>query len=79
MTDGTGALFNANPDSSMNAAGNLLKQEDYDYGRAGASNMRLNSNTKIIDTMGTKIKDTVILVCLGDSRGFVHMNHLILK
>ena len=35
--------------------------------------------TKIIDTMGTKIKDTVVLVCLGDSRGFVHMNHLILK
>ena len=34
---------------------------------------------KIVDTMGAKIKDTVVLVCLGDSRGFVHMNHLILK
>ena len=37
------------------------------------------NHTKIVDTMGTKIKDTVVLVCLGDSRGFVHMNHLILK
>ena len=25
------------------------------------------------------IKDTVVLVSLGDSRGFVHMNHLIVK
>ena len=38
-----------------------------------------NNITKIVDTMGSKIKDTVALVCLGDSRGFVHMNHLILK
>lgn len=38
-----------------------------------------NGIIKIVDTMGTKIKDTVVLVCLGDSRGFVHMNHLILK
>ncbi len=45
----------------------------------GGSHIRLNSNTRAIDTMGTKIKDTVVLVCLGDSRGFVHMNHLILK
>ena len=35
--------------------------------------------TKLVDTMGTKIRDTVALVVLGDSRGFVHMNHLILK
>ena len=39
----------------------------------------IQTNTKLIDTIGTKIKDTVALVCLGDSRGFVHMNHLILK
>ena len=44
-----------------------------------ASGDKLANNTKIVDTMGTKIKDTVVLVCLGDSRGFVHMNHLILK
>lgn len=41
--------------------------------------LQKNNITKIIDTMGSKIKDTVALVCLGDSRGFVHMNHLILK
>mmetsp|Transcript_34074 Transcript_34074/g.25145 ORF Transcript_34074/g.25145 Transcript_34074/m.25145 type:complete len:84 (+) Transcript_34074:678-929(+) len=39
----------------------------------------MSSPTKIIDTMGVKIKDTVALVNLGDSRGFIHMNHLILK
>lgn len=39
----------------------------------------ISAPTKVIDTIGTKIKDTVALVCLGDSRGFVHMNHLILK
>ena len=44
------------------------------------SNQRLNSKaTTFVDTMGTKTSDTVVLVCLGDSRGFVHMNHLILK
>lgn len=42
-------------------------------------NMTHNTTTKMVDTMGSKIKDTVALVCLGDSRGFVHMNHLILK
>jgi hypothetical protein len=39
----------------------------------------MSAPTKIIDTIGSKIRDTVALVCLGDSRGFVHMNHLILK
>ena len=38
-----------------------------------------NQGTKMMDTMGIKITDTVALVCLGDSRGYVHMNHLILK
>lgn len=38
-----------------------------------------NTQTRMVDTMGQKIKDTVVLVCLGDSRGFVHMNHLIIK
>jgi len=45
----------------------------------GLSGMSHYNPTKIVDTMGTKIKDTVVLVILGDSRGFVHMNHLILK
>ena len=48
-------------------------------GGGGGSNSNVYSSTKIVDTMGTRIKDTVVLVCLGDSRGFVHMNHLILK
>lgn len=49
-------------------------------GREGGASAFSNYNgTKIVDTMGTRIKDTVVLVCLGDSRGFVHMNHLILK
>jgi hypothetical protein len=39
----------------------------------------IQTNTKLVDTIGSKIKDTVALVCLGDSRGFVHMNHLYLK
>jgi hypothetical protein len=50
-----------------------------DLGGGGGSGLGNYNATKIVDTMGTKIKDTVVLVSLGDSRGFVHMNHLILK
>lgn len=45
----------------------------------GQPTIKMSNNTKIVDTIGTKIRDVVVLVCLGDSRGFVHMNHLILK
>jgi len=44
-----------------------------------SSHARMNSKTNFIETMCAKSTDTVVLVCLGDSRGFVHMNHLILK
>ena len=37
----------------------------------------LNATVKVAGS--TKPIETVALVCLGDSRGFVHMNHLILK
>lgn len=32
----------------------------------------------IIDTLGEKVKQNVVIICIGDSRGFVHMNHLFL-
>ena len=37
----------------------------------------LNTSVKVAGA--SKPIETVALVCLGDSRGFVHMNHLILK
>eukprot|EP00347_Sterkiella_histriomuscorum_P005755 403355392 len=74
--------------SNLNGSSTQQQQLQFLPVQQHGSNMNLNvsgaregnySNTKIVDTMGTKIKDTVVLVCLGDSRGFVHMNHLILK
>lgn len=60
--------------------GSNLNVSAHGGGREGGASAMSNYNgTKIVDTMGTRIKDTVVLVCLGDSRGFVHMNHLILK
>mmetsp|Transcript_39478 Transcript_39478/g.37922 ORF Transcript_39478/g.37922 Transcript_39478/m.37922 type:complete len:88 (+) Transcript_39478:859-1122(+) len=55
------------------------KSGDYQIRMGGDGGTMQSSPTKIVDTMGVKIKDTVALVCLGDSRGFIHMNHLILK
>lgn len=58
-----------------------MEEDSPQFNSSKVMNMEegLNDNAKMIDTMGSKIKDTVALVCVGDSRGFVHMNHLILK
>jgi hypothetical protein len=45
--------------------------------QAEAMDAILNTTVKVAG--GAKPIETVALVCLGDSRGFVHMNHLILK
>jgi hypothetical protein len=34
---------------------------------------------QILDTMQNVVEDTVVLVSLGDSRGYLHLNHLIIK
>lgn len=34
--------------------------------------------TKLIDTSRNKIKSDVILICLGDSKGYLHFNHVFL-
>lgn len=69
------------PDASTNINGDMITTKEMNKGgNEDVSNFGIGGGvTKIVDTMGTKIKDTVVLVCLGDSRGFVHMNHLILK
>jgi len=66
------------PDSTMIGGATNLRGDAEDRERL-MSGAGAGQATKIMDTMGMKIRDTVALVCLGDSRGFVHMNHLILK
>ena len=35
--------------------------------------------TRIIDTTREKIRQEVLLICLGDSKGYLHFNHLYLS
>ena len=55
-------------DSITASKGDVLKEE------GGFEEQHVT--TKIIDTAGDKVKQEVLLVCLGDSKGYLHFNHI---
>lgn len=53
-------------------------EENKDEDTSGVNEQQPLLETKLIDTNRNKIKQDVILVTLGDSKGFLHFNHVFL-